>query len=105
MTKHKDHTQVDVLLDMIHAIEFYDEVITFKDAEDFAWDFAVKHNGPRFKTAHCFYFCDYFDFLEEVSALSGTWKNIRQMANTKAGAKKILKKFLSIARQMENWVI
>jgi hypothetical protein len=118
MTKQYQYTQADVICDMIHAVDFYDEVITFGDAIGFTIDFAMSSGKLQLVNTSTpgvmvlgadntalFSFNDYFDFLEEVSALSGTWKNIRQMANTKAGTKKILKQFLNIARRMENWVI
>jgi hypothetical protein len=101
----QQYTQVDILLDMIHAVDFYDDVGTFEDAKAFAIEFFLKNRGTsNVRPTHgCADFDQYFYFLQDVSKLSGTWKNIHLMAQTKAGTKKILKKFLQIARKMENW--
>lgn len=118
MTKQYQYTQADVICDMIHAVDFYDEVITFGDAIGFAIDFAMSSGKLQLvntstpgvmvlgaDNAALFSFNDYFDFLQKNPVLSGTWKNIYTLAQTKAGTKKILKQFLILAKKMENWVI
>jgi len=118
ISKMTQYTQVDVLVDMIFAVDFCDEVVTFSDAIGFAIDFSMNSGKLQLvdistpgvmvlgaDNAALFSFNDYFDFLQKNPVLSGTWKNIRQMAQTKAGTKKILKQFLILAKKMENWVI